>query len=72
MAQKNSLFICQPFDYILFGVRLFVRGKMAYKALESLLKIMLQKQEDYSKLIHERCKKHNIDVCITSPFQQPV
>lgn len=67
--QRKQLLYHLPYlDYILFGVELFIRGRITVKALTDFFKVIFQKAEDYKNKIEDICKKHNIEVKIESPF----
>jgi len=65
---KNLLFHLPYYDYVLFGVELFVRGRIEVDALDSFFKIIFAKREEYLRKINAICKEHDIEVHIESPF----
>lgn len=65
---KNLLFHLPYYDYALFGVELFIRGRMSFEALDSFFKTIFAKRDEYISKINEVCKRHNITVQVESPF----
>lgn len=65
---KHLIYHLPYYDYMLFGVRLFSCGRMSFPALDTLCQIMVLKKLEYERKINAICKKHNIQVTITSPF----
>ncbi|MCC5791666.1 MAG: hypothetical protein JJT82_03545 [Legionellaceae bacterium] len=56
-------------DYMLFGFKLYIQGKMSKPALDKLLQsVLVQKQEHTTKL-HTLCSHYGIDLELTSPFE---
>jgi hypothetical protein len=56
-------------DYMLFGIELFIRGRITLTALDKLIKVILEKREELSKKITEIFSRHNTSINITSPFE---
>ena len=56
-------------DYILFGVKLFIHGRIRLSALDKFIKIIFEKREVLIKKITEIGDRHGIVVCFTSPFE---
>lgn len=67
-APKELLFHLPYYDYILFGVELFIRGRMTFSALENFFQMVLEKKASYTARVEKICKRHNINVTIKSPF----
>ena len=65
---KHLLYHLPAFDYILFGVQLFVRNQMTFEALNAFLHAILLKQSDYQIKIGGLCDEHQIHVDFISPF----
>lgn len=65
---KHLLFHLPYYDYVLFGVELFIRGRITFDALDSFFKMIFAKRDEYISKISEICKRHNINVRIESPF----
>ncbi len=56
-------------DYILFGVRLYVEGKMTLNALEAFCVAVLNKKDELSKRLHEVFPKElGIELVIAQPL----
>jgi hypothetical protein len=55
-------------DYILFGVELFIQGRINYKALADFIELIINKKNEYIQKIIEIFKPHNIQVEFASPF----
>jgi len=67
--QPKELFCHMPYyDYILFCIELFSRGRMSFAALDQSIAIILQKRDIYSREIEKICKVHDVTVYIGSPF----
>lgn len=68
-GQKPKLRYHLPYlDYILFGVELFIRGRITLHALDELFITIFRKKDQHVKRIQDICEKHEIDVVIESPF----
>ncbi len=68
--KKTTLSVHLPYvDYMLFGVELFIRGRITTEALGHLFKCILKKREEYIKKINDLCGKNNIMPIIESPFE---
>ncbi len=57
------------YDYILFGVELFVRGRITFPALDLFFNVIFLRKAQHEREIHRICKIHNILVRIESPFE---
>ena len=66
---KRLFFHLPDYDYVLFGIELYLRGRITYKALDDFIKIIFDKKEQYVQKISELCRKYNITVTISSPFE---
>lgn len=66
---KQLLYHLPSYDYVLFGVELFMRGRITLKALDTLIKYIFQKRDEHVKKIQDVCKPHKIEVTILSPFE---
>lgn len=69
VAEPALLLHLPYWDYILFGLDLFIRGKLTLSALDSLIKQVHLRKEIYIEKISEICKQHGIVVTIQSPFE---
>lgn len=56
-------------DYVLFGVQLYIRGKITLKALNELFKVIFKKGREIAQKMTERCLENGIDIIVGSPFQ---
>lgn len=65
---KRLLFHLPYYDYVLFGVELFIRGRITFDALDTFFKLIFAKREEYLTKINELCEAHSIEVRIESPF----
>lgn len=57
-------------DYILFGVRLYLRNQMRLSALKSLAVMVLEEKAEYQAIIEAQCKAAGITVKVVSPFER--
>ena len=57
------------YDYMLFGIELFIRGRMELAALEQFFKAIILKTVEHVNRIKEICKRHAIHCIIRSPFE---
>lgn len=55
-------------DYILFGVSLFTQGRMTFKALDQLCKIMLEKKDFHVAKLSEIYETFGLKPLFVSPF----
>ncbi len=73
LSAKNvepELFYHLPYyDYILFGVMLFARGRIILPALKNLIKIIAKKTEEHADRIIRMCNNEGVQINIVSPFQ---
>ncbi len=56
------------YDYILFGIELYLQGRITKTALENFITIIFDKITVYKKHIRAACDEHNIKVAFISPF----
>jgi len=56
------------YDYILFGVELFIRGRITLAALDSLFSKFHEGMNEHVSRIQQICAHYKIDVTIQSPF----
>lgn len=68
--KNNELLIHLPYyDYVLFGVELFLRGRITIEALGDFFCCIFEKREKFTEEVKSLCKPHeNITVKIESPF----
>lgn len=66
---KRLLYHLPYYDYVLFGVELFIRGRITLTALEMLFNAIFEKKEEHIKKITTICEHHNVEVEIQSPFE---
>ena len=67
---KPQLLCHLPFyDYMLFGLSLYLQGKLTYKALESFFYIVNNKKVELCEKIDVLFKRNHINVAIQSPFE---
>lgn len=57
------------YDYILFGVELFIRGRMTLPALNLFFKAIFLRKKQHENEINRICLLHDIRVKIGSPFE---
>ena len=57
------------YDYILFGVELFGRGRISLVALNSFFEAVFIRKAQYEQEIRRICKIQDISVTIESPFE---
>lgn len=67
--QKRLVYHLPFFDYVLFGIELFIAGRITFKALDGLFKEIFSKKLEHTKKIMEICKEYGIEVSIESPFE---
>ncbi len=69
-GKSKELFCHLPYyDYMLFGIELFIRGRMTHKALVDFFAAILQEKDYYIERINQICQPHKIKVTIESPFK---
>ena len=70
-SKKQPTLLCHlPYiDYMLFGIELFIRGRITLNALGQLFKCILKKKEEYVRKITSICEKYNVNVRLESPFE---
>lgn len=67
--QPKELFCHMPyFDYILFLIELFVRGRMDLLALDDAIEMILNERDLYIDQINKICMTYGVSVYIKSPF----
>jgi len=57
------------YDYMLFGIELFIRGRMTLKALNQFFKIIILKKIEYVEKIKAICEYYHMECKIESPFE---
>lgn len=55
-------------DYVLFGIELFLRGRITFDALDTFIQAIYVRKEEHINQIKNICQQHNIKVKIESPF----
>lgn len=66
----GNLLVHVPYcDYMLFGIELFIRGRITLKALNHFFSLILEKKEIYAKKINQIASDYNIVIQIKSPFE---
>jgi hypothetical protein len=69
-SNPSQLYYHLPhYDYMLFGIELFIRGRMELVALEQFFKAIILKTVEHLNRIEEICKRHLINCIIGSPFE---
>lgn len=69
-TKPKQLVVHIPYlDYMLFGVQLFIRGRIKLTALDQLFKEVFYKKNEYEQKIRSICQLSKIDVRIESPFE---
>jgi hypothetical protein len=69
-SKPSQLYYHLPYyDYMLFGIELFIRGRMELVALEQFFKAIILKTVEHLNRIEEICKRHLINCIIGSPFE---
>ena len=69
-SNPSQLYYHLPhYDYMLFGIELFIRGRMELVALEQFFKAIILKTVEHLNRIEEICKHHLINCIIESPFE---
>jgi hypothetical protein len=69
-SKPSQLYYHLPYyDYMLFGIELFIRGRMELVALEQFFKAIILKTVEHLNRIEEICKHHLINCIIESPFE---
>lgn len=56
------------YDYMLFGVELFINGRITLSALGDFFIHIIDKADDYTQKLKRRCEKHKINLNVISPF----
>lgn len=68
-SNPRKLYCHLPYyDYILFGVELFIRGRITPEALDMFFVYIFEKKEGFIHRLQDICKEHNIEIVIESPF----
>ncbi len=57
------------YDYMLFGIELFIHGKMSFQALDDLCESIVQKKNKRADKIQSICSMYDITPIIESPFE---
>lgn len=57
------------YDYMLFGIELFIRGRMTSRALSDLLRHIFAKKDDYVTRINKICSNYDVALIFESPFK---
>ena len=57
------------YDYMLFGIELFIRNRMTFEALDEFFKVIISKKTYYTNKIKEICRQYKIKYIIESPFE---
>ncbi len=57
------------YDYMLFGIELFIRNRMTFEALDEFFKVIISKKTHYTNKIKEICRQYKIKYIIESPFE---
>ncbi len=68
-GKKHLQYHLPFYDYMLFGVELFVRGRIGLETLGEFFAIILRKKDEHVRKITAVCAQHNIVVRIESPFE---
>lgn len=66
---KNLLYHLPYYDYVLFGVELFIRGRITLQALDNFFKIILDKKEEHTQKLEAICNQFSIKIRVESPFE---
>jgi hypothetical protein len=56
------------FDYLLFGLKLFLNDQITESALKDFVELVWKRKTLYKKIINDICSKHSINASICSPF----
>ncbi len=56
------------YDYILFGVQLFINDRISFNALSVFFKHIFQKKAEQTRKIKKICQQQGINVTVASPF----
>jgi len=68
-GQKAKLYYHLPYyDYMLFGIKLYISKNITLNALSQFFKAICQKKNTYVKKISHICSNNNIELVIESPF----
>ena len=65
---KKLLYHLPDYDYILYGIKLFVQDRMTYDVLNQFFYAVVNRANRHRSMIREICEKHGVDVEIKSPF----
>ncbi|MBY0544255.1 MAG: hypothetical protein K2Q14_01765 [Gammaproteobacteria bacterium] len=66
---KKLLYHLPCYDYILFGISLYLKKDMTEDALSQFVLLVLERAKLHREKITEICKLHGIEVSIHSPFE---
>lgn len=67
-SNKELYYHLPDYDYILYGIKLFIRGNMSLHALDEFIQYVFLKSMEYRNKIISLCGVHSIRVIIQSPF----
>ena len=68
--EPKQLYYHLPYyDYMLFGIELFVSGRMTLPTLDQFFKEIISKKDEHTHKINSICAKHNIECKIGTPFE---
>lgn len=65
---KKLLYHLPAFDYIVFGLKLFIHNQISYSALDNFIQAVLSLQLVYKEKLGGLCQSHGIEVSFQSPF----
>lgn len=65
---KQVLYHLPAADYIIFGIKLFLQGKITRQVLQELVDLIRQQEDYHRQELTAIAKKNNIDLQFTSPF----
>lgn len=65
---KNLIFHLPDIDYVLFGLKLYLDGKITFEALDEFFNHIFDRKEQFIKKISALCDSRAITATITSPF----
>lgn len=67
-SKKNLWFHSPSYDYMLFGVELYLRGRITKEAFGQFCKYIIEKTIECRKTIQAICDEYDIKLTIFSPF----
>lgn len=69
-AKKPLLYCHLPYyDYILFGIKLFIQGRITVDALNDFFKYILERKDQYIEKMTTTCRAHGVDLKAETPFK---